>query len=560
MDRKSLPDGMKKGIKKEMKQLSKRSRQDLCAKNRHWIWLGSVTMLVVLIAGLVWILFQFNSTRAARHTFEQLRECLSEMDISRDMTELVIPNERCNDELYVLDMGQFKRLQVLWIGSYSFGRVHSVRLNGLKKLERVVIGDMNFTNSTGELIICNCDALKELRVGRESFKSYDSIVLSDLPLLEVLRMDGESFKEASELKLTGLSSLKRVMMGHDCFVKVSELRLIEMSSLERVVIGDRCFTDCSGSFVVRDCNDLRELHIGRGSFMSFAFFELTGLPLLEVIRMDGESFKEASELKLTGLSSLKKVMMGHDCFSQSNGRCIISQCKALNEVTLGNGSFGEYYSFQLDDLPGLEVLDVGDDCFERTVMWTLEQLSGLKQVSIGERSFSKKNGALLVKNCGQLESFVIRNQSFTSYASFELEGVPLLKSLKVKSNCFRDVTALKLDGLSRLEVFEVGDDCFTNVKELQLIGLNELKSVVIGENSFTKEKNDWGDDSERHFFLKDCEQVKELRVGRYSFSDYSVIEIANVSSLEVIEIGDLNGISYNFYSASLRLRSVIVIW
>ena len=463
MDRKSLPDGMKKGIKKEMKQLSKRSRQDLCAKNRHWIWLGSVTMLVVLIAGLVWILFQFNSTRAARHTFEQLRECLSEMDISRDMTELVIPNERCNDELYVLDMGQFKKLQVLWIGSYSFGHVHSVRLNGLKKLERVVIGDMNFTNSTGELIICNCDALKELRVGRESFKSYDSIVLSDLPHLEVLRLDGESFKEASELKLTGLSSLK-------------------------------------------------------------------------------------------------KVMMGHDCFSQSNGRCIISQCKALNEVTLGNGSFGEYYSFQLDGLPGLEVLDVGDDCFEKAVMWTLEQLSGLKQVSIGERSFSKENGALLVKNCGQLASFVIRNQSFTSYASFELEGVPLLKSLKVKSNCFRDVTALKLDGLSRLEVFEVGDDCFTNVKELQLIGLNELKSVVIGENSFTKEKNDWGDDSERHFFLKDCEQVKELRVGRYSFSDYSVIEIANVSSLEVIEIGDLNGISYNFYSASLRLRSVIVIW
>lgn len=115
---------------------------------------------------------------------------------------------------------------------------------------------------------------------------------------------------------------------------------------------------------------------------------------------------------------------------------------------------------------------------------------------------------------------------------------------------------LNMSRFVNLQELSVGNGCFENVKELKLIGMSMLERVVIGENSFTKEKNNWGDDSERHFYLRDCPKVKELRVGRYSFSDYSVIEIENVDRLEVIEIGELSDVSYNFYSASLRLRSV----
>lgn len=115
---------------------------------------------------------------------------------------------------------------------------------------------------------------------------------------------------------------------------------------------------------------------------------------------------------------------------------------------------------------------------------------------------------------------------------------------------------LNMSRFVNLQELSIGNGCFENVKELKLIGMNMLERVVIGENSFTKEKNSWGDDSERHFYLKNCPKVKELRVGRYSFSDYSVIEIENVDRLEVIEIGELSDVSYNFYSASLRLRSM----
>ena len=117
-------------------------------------------------------------------------------------------------------------------------------------------------------------------------------------------------------------------------------------------------------------------------------------------------------------------------------------------------------------------------------------------------------------------------------------------------------TALDLGFISSLRLLEVGDDCFENVEEVKLIGLNQLEKVVIGENSFTKKKNGTGKNSNRHFYLKNCEKLRELKMGPYSFNEYSVCEIENVPSLEVIEMGDLNEETWNFRYASLKLKSV----
>ena len=114
---------------------------------------------------------------------------------------------------------------------------------------------------------------------------------------------------------------------------------------------------------------------------------------------------------------------------------------------------------------------------------------------------------------------------------------------------------LDLSFIHKLRLLEIGDDCFENVNEVMLAGLKELERVVIGKKCFTKCKNDPGHDPNRHFYLKNCERVRELKIGRYSFSDYSVCEIENVPSLEVIEMGELNEESSNFNYASLELKS-----
>ena len=115
---------------------------------------------------------------------------------------------------------------------------------------------------------------------------------------------------------------------------------------------------------------------------------------------------------------------------------------------------------------------------------------------------------------------------------------------------------LDLDLVPSLKSLSIGDGCFANVSEVRLVGLSELERVVIGKISFTK--SGFCSVPDRDFYLKNCPQLKLLVVGNQSFSGYTVCEIEDVDALEVIEIGDLNGRSFNFYSASLELRSILI--
>ena len=106
-----------------------------------------------------------------------------------------------------------------------------------------------------------------------------------------------------------------------------------------------------------------------------------------------------------------------------------------------------------------------------------------------------------------------------------------------------------------LKNVSIGNECFQNQDVLNLTGLHSLERVMIGMNSFTKHKGSSGNNANRKLYVKNCDALKELKIGRYSFSDYSLIEIENVNSLELIEIGEVNDFSYNFYYASLELKS-----
>ena len=137
--------------------------------------------------------------------------------------------------------------------------------------------------------------------------------------------------------------------------------------------------------------------------------------------------------------------------------------------------------------------------------------------------------------------------------------------ITVEGNCGNDVSLTVLD-LSRflyLKELVVGNESFMYVNEVKLIGLHYLESVEIGMNSFTRHKNtgDITADPNRHFYLKNCPKLKSLKMGRYAFSSYKVIEIENVDVLETIEMGNANNLdeeSYSFNSASLELKSILI--
>ena len=130
----------------------------------------------------------------------------------------------------------------------------------------------------------------------------------------------------------------------------------------------------------------------------------------------------------------------------------------------------------------------------------------------------------------------------------------------IGDNCCNEYSIQELD-MSRfvcLKTFIVGTKSCRCIRGLQLANLALLEKVEIGSKSFVLQegcnkldKSSWNG----CFCLKNCERLRELKIGCDSFTDYSACEIENLPSLEVIEMGELNKWSFNFCSASLELNS-----
>ena len=89
---------------------------------------------------------------------------------------------------------------------------------------------------------------------------------------------------------------------------------------------------------------------------------------------------------------------------------------------------------------------------------------------------------------------------------------------------------------------------------VRLVGLKYLEQIEIGMNCFSRKSTPYMN-PDRHFYLKDCPMIQELRIGSGSFVDYSVCVIQNVPSMGVIEMGSAYSEGNNFFFASLELRS-----
>ena len=133
-----------------------------------------------------------------------------------------------------------------------------------------------------------------------------------------------------------------------------------------------------------------------------------------------------------------------------------------------------------------------------------------------------------------LTTLSIGNGSFGNSTSFHLSNLDLLQSLNIENGMYNEVSSFKIDGLK------------------------SLKSLIIGSNSFTGTKNGFGNDIDKSFHILNCESLESIQIGEYSFSDFGgEFELNNLPQLQSIQIGNLNSNSYNFYSSSLIIQSIL---
>ena len=265
----------KKAMKKDWKQTAS---SFFCKHKKLWFW-GIGIFIVILIIVILLLL------PAAKENpyVKVLQSCLSDMNISEDMTELAIPDGRCNNvTVDLLSFSVFSKLTTLQVGSNCFQNVLDVSVAGMSVLAQLVVGENSFTKRIGSLSVTNCPSLTELSIGDGSFTSFSKLTIASTDVLQSIVIGSHTFTAATELRLNGLSGLSHAEIGSDSF------------TLE------------DGSFHVSACPSLQVLMIGAHSFEKFTTFEVQNDPALEAIQIgsltNSSSFSSAS-LELKGLST-----------------------------------------------------------------------------------------------------------------------------------------------------------------------------------------------------------------------------------------------------------------
>ena len=132
--------------------------------------------------------------------------------------ELKIENNSYNHSSVIeLKLSGLVRLKRIVIGDECFRSVRLLELDGLRELESVVIGKKSFTyaktdddiwyhvtRTDGAYRIVNCPKLKSIQIGDYSFSDYHSFGLNNLPSLQSIDIDSRCFRYASSFSLTGL--------------------------------------------------------------------------------------------------------------------------------------------------------------------------------------------------------------------------------------------------------------------------------------------------------------------------------------------------------------------
>ena len=109
--------------------------------------------------------------------------------------ELVVQDGCCNDSSWrTLDLRFLFALEVLDVGKMCFQNVDEVRLIGLQKLRRVMIGSNSFTKKergndpNRHFCLKNCPKLKSLKIGSLSFSDYSVCEIENVDALKVIEM------------------------------------------------------------------------------------------------------------------------------------------------------------------------------------------------------------------------------------------------------------------------------------------------------------------------------------------------------------------------------------
>lgn len=114
-------------------------------------------------------------------------------ETSNFIGSLTVANNSCNEYSFSeLDYSHIQFLRELLIGDWSLRCVKELRLYGLERLEKVVIGKKSLCTRNGCFECVNCAQLKTIQIGNGSCGAWNRFVVMDCGVNEI-RVGDECF-------------------------------------------------------------------------------------------------------------------------------------------------------------------------------------------------------------------------------------------------------------------------------------------------------------------------------------------------------------------------------
>ena len=108
---------------------------------------------------------------------------------------------------------------------------------------------------------------------------------------------------------------------------------------------------------------------------------LGGYCRLRKVVIGDDCFDAIRRLEVVGLKELESMVIGNGSFTtckgeheSHDGMLRVSDCPRLQFISTGDYAFGDYSSFQLESLPSLRSLQLGEGCFYNAPLFSLRSV------------------------------------------------------------------------------------------------------------------------------------------------------------------------------------------
>lgn len=140
-------------------------------------------------------------------------------------------------------------------------------------------------------------------------------------------------------------------MSKSTYVPLNAPNLVSSTTFELIVPNDYFNNALMTSFILTNYNTCKWVSIGDDSLGKVRRFELAELSELQTITIGKRSFTYA------------KYSDAVTSTTKTDGLFRIINCPKLYSIQIGDYSFSDYHSFELNYLPSLQSISIGDDCF-----------------------------------------------------------------------------------------------------------------------------------------------------------------------------------------------------